>query len=151
MQLTNDAKAGILSLLIALGLLLASFYGTDIEVYLFPRIAAVLITLLSVIYLISLWRQGAVTALEVSAEIQWKRLWPALLVMVAYLISLEYLGFYTASVLAFLVICLLYGKRGPLNPQAFVFKLCVAGAFMAVAYGVFWVLLHVRTPTGWLI
>lgn len=149
-KLTTDAQSALFALLIGAGLLAAAFIGTDIEVYLFPRIAAVLIALLAAMHLISLWRQNALFAVGSAHIFNWQRLLPAIGIMLLYLVSLEFIGFYTSSVLAFLVICLLYGKRAAHHPRAFAFKLAVSGGFMAILYAVFWVMLHVRTPTGWL-
>ena len=80
-----------------------------------------------------------------------KILWPSLVIGIVYLICLEIVGFYVSSFVAFFAIVALYGKRHMLDPKRGLFKLGVATLFMIVLFLLFWNLLHVRTPTGFLI
>ncbi len=146
--------AAFYAALIAAILLLASFYGTDAEVYLFPRIAAVCIAILALVLLFSVFTSSSSNEPSAAAPaklVNWSSLLPGLAVGVAYILSLEKLGFYASSFLAFLVITMLYGKRGAIDPKAVLYKLLVSAVFMSVLYLLFWKLLHVRTPTGLLL
>lgn len=137
--------------LIAIFTLITSFVGTDAEVYLFPRIAAIVITVLATVLLFKVYTNRDSADIMTSQLINWKSLWPSLVVGIIYLISLEVVGFYVSSFLAFFAIVALYGKRHMLDPKRGLFKLGVATLFMIVLFLLFWNLLHVRTPTGFLI
>ena len=137
--------------LIAIFTLFTSFVGTDAEVYLFPRIAAVIIAILAVILLFKVYMNRDSAEVMSSQLINWKSLWPSLIVGLIYLISLEVIGFYVSSFVAFFAIVIIYGKRHMLDPKRALFKLWVATIFMIVLFLLFWNLLHVRTPTGFLI
>ena len=147
----KDNITAFISLLIGILALTTSFVGTDAEVYLFPRIAAVIIFVLAVGLMIQALMNRS-TAKEMTAPlINWKTLLPALIIGVIYLICLEVVGFYVSSFVAFFAIVALYGKRHFLDPKRGIFKLVVATLFMIVLFLLFWNLLHVRTPTGFLI
>lgn len=141
----------VIAVLIALFTLYTSFVGTDAEVYLFPRIAAVIIAILAGLLLLQAFSNRDTAEVMTSSLINWKSLWPAMLVGFVYLIALEVVGFYVSSFVAFFAIVILYGKRHMLDPKRGLFKLGVATAFMIVLFLLFWNLLHVRTPTGFLI
>lgn len=140
-----------ISLVIGIIALATSFIGTDAEVYLFPRIAAVIISVLAVGLMIQALMNRSTAKKMTAPLINWKNLWPALVIGLIYLICLEVVGFYVSSFVAFFVIVALYGKRHFLDPKRGVFKLVVATFFMIVLFLLFWNLLHVRTPTGFLI
>lgn len=140
-----------IAVLIAIFTLITSFVGTDAEVYLFPRIAAVVITVLAAILLFKVYKTRDTAEVMKTQLIDWKSLWPSLVVGLIYLICLEVVGFYVSSFLAFFAIVAIYGKRHMLDPKRGLFKLGVATLFMIVLFLLFWNLLHVRTPTGFLI
>jgi len=141
----------VVSLIIGIIGLYTSFVGTDAEVYLFPRIAAVIIIILSVGLLIQAIMNRS-TAQELTTPlINWKTLLPAFVIGIIYLFCLEIVGFYVSSFVAFFAIVAIYGKRHFLDPKRGLFKLMVATLFMIVLFLLFWNLLHVRTPTGFLI
>ncbi len=141
----------LIAVLIAVFTLATSFIGTDAEVYLFPRIAAVIIAVLAGFLLLQAYLNRDTADIMTSSLINWKSLWPALVVGFIYLIALEVVGFYVSSFVAFFAIVTLYGKRHMLDPKRGLFKLGVATIFMIVLFLLFWNLLHVRTPTGFLI
>ena len=126
-----------------------AFYNTDAETYLFPRIIAVALALLSIILLISNLGTGKQNVEENSQAINFRDIWPGLLIGLLFLLLLETLGFYMSSFLAFLSILLLYGKRKAMDIGAMTFKIVVSLAFMIILFLLFWSGLHVRTPTGW--
>ena len=141
----------VIATLIAIFTLITSFVGTDAEVYLFPRIAAVIISILAASLLIKVFMNRDTEEVMTSSLINWKTLWPSLVIGIIYLICLEVVGFYVSSFVAFFAIVALYGKRHMFDPKRGLFKLGVATIFMIVLFLLFWNLLHVRTPTGFLI
>jgi len=145
---SKDRLAAFYALLIALLLLVASFYGTDAEVYLFPRITAAFITVLALILAYDAFKQGGSSEQRETVLVDWKTLLPGLVVGIIYVVLLERVGFYTCSFFAFFAICMIYGKRSLFDPRAFILKLVVTLVTMIVLYVLFWKLLNVRTPTG---
>jgi hypothetical protein len=146
--ISKDRLAAFYALLIALLLLIASFYGTDAEVYLFPRITAIFIAVLALILSYDAFNQGAPGGERETTLVDWKTLLPGLAVGIIYVVLLERVGFYTCSFFAFFAICMIYGKRSLFDPRAFVLKLLVTTVTMIILYVLFWKLLNVRTPTG---
>ena len=149
-SLNNREQAtAIYALLIALVFALLSFYDTDAETYLFPRIIAIALLILSLAHFIS--------NLSVKTEIDnyasdhryIRDLLPGLIVGLVFILVLETIGFYTSSFFTFLALLSLYGKRRALDPKALAKKVMVSLAFMAILYLLFWVGLQVRTPAGW--
>ncbi len=147
-SISRDRLAALYALAIGLLLLAASFYKTDAEVYLFPRITAVFIALLALTLCYDAFTRSDAGEKHESALVDWKTLLPGLIVGVIYVLLLERVGFYTCSFFAFFSICMIYGKRSLLDPRAFALKLVVTIITMLLLYGLFWKLLNVRTPTG---
>ena len=146
--ISRERLAAIYALVVGLMLLVASFYGTDPEVYLFPRITAVFIAMLALILSYDAFTHGGAGDKQEPALVEWKVLLPGLAVGVVYVLLLERVGFYTCSFFAFFAICMIYGKRSLFDPRAFILKLVVTVVTMIVLYVLFWKLLNVRTPTG---
>ncbi|MFT5258759.1 MAG: hypothetical protein ACI9J2_000957 [Saprospiraceae bacterium] len=145
---SKERLSAVWAMLTAILLLASSFIGTDAEVYLFPRIAAVCIAVLAVVLVYTNIRITP-TAEQVSEQIfDWQALLPGLIVGVIYIICIEYVGFYASSFIAFCAITMLYGKRSTFDGRALLYKFSVAAIFLMVLYILFWKLLHVRTPTG---
>ena len=128
-----------------------SFYNTDSDTYLFPRIIAIALLGFSIILLISNLRVSQ-SPLEDTAEKEgsFLKILPGLVVGFIYLTLMDTIGFYTSSFFVFLGFLLLYGKRTMTDPKAFVKKVSVSLGFVFVLYLLFWQGLHVRTPTGWI-
>lgn len=145
---TEQASA-VYALIVSALFTFLAFYSTDAETYLFPRIIAVALALLSIILLISSLGTGKQNVEENSQAINFRDIWPGLLIGLLFLLLLETLGFYMSSFLAFLSILLLYGKRKAMDIEAMTFKIIVSLAFMIILFLLFWSGLHVRTPTGW--
>ncbi len=126
---------------LAILLLWLSFYPEDAEVYLFPRIIALSIAVLT----LALW---FVSEKETKKYNNFKVLAPGLLLIFLYISILEWLGFYTSSLLVFIVLITIYTKK-PKNIWYIGLKeLLIATAFIVVLYLLFALLLQVRTPTG---
>lgn len=130
-----------------------SFYDTDAETYLFPRIIAIALFGFSVILLISNLQTSQASQKSNADEGKdgsFLKILPGLVIGLIYLSLMDTVGFYTSSFFVFLSFLLLYGKREMIDPKAFVKKVAVSVGFVFVLYLLFWQGLHVRTPTGWL-
>lgn len=148
---SKESIAAIVSSVVALIALISSFYNTDPEVYLFPRIAAVIIAILAAALVIKVIKSNSVLKAESESIFKWKTLFPGLAVGLIYLLLMETIGFYVTSFFAYFSICVLYGKCDMTDRKRGIFKLMVSTIFMIVLFLLFWNLLHVRTPTGLLI
>ena len=78
-----------IAVLIALFTLITSFVGTDAEVYLFPRIAAVIISILAIAMLTKVLMNRDNEVVMTSPLINWKTLWPCLLIGIIYVTYLS--------------------------------------------------------------
>lgn len=148
---SKESIAAIVSSVVALIALVSSFYNTDPEVYLFPRIAAVIITILAAVLILKVIKSNSADKAESEKIFKWKTLLPGLAVGLIYLLLMEIIGFYVSSFLAYFSICVLYGKCDITDRKRGIFKLVVSTIFIIVLFLLFWNLLHVRTPTGLLI
>jgi len=148
---SKEHIAAIVTVGIALIAIVTSFYKTDAEVYLFPRIAAIIISILAAVLIVKVIKNTTNIGSNFPKLIKWKTLLPGLAVGVVYLFLLEIVGFYVTSFLAYFSICVIYGRCDMTNRKRGIFKLVVSTIFMIVLFLLFWNLLHVRTPTGWLI
>ncbi|MCY3768072.1 MAG: tripartite tricarboxylate transporter TctB family protein [Gammaproteobacteria bacterium] len=146
--------ATLYGLVIAAAFAILSFWRTDPEVYLFPRIISALMLLLALVQVISFlrWSPPGPAADETGRpRIPWRQLAGGLGISITMVLLMETLGFYTSSFLAFLAIIVLYGKRQVADPRSLAIKTGISAAFMVLIFTLFWKLLHVRTPTGWLL
>ena len=148
---SKDNITAFVAAIIAVLALVTSFYNTDPEVYLFPRIAAVIIAILAAVLLVKVFLNRSNAKTMKYALINWRTLLPGLTIGLVYLFALEIIGFYVSSFLAYFSICVIYGKCEMTNRKRGIFKLIVSTIFMIVLFLLFWSLLHVRTPTGLLI
>ena len=130
---TEQASA-IYALIISALFTFLAFYNTDADIYLFPRIIAVALALLSIILLISNLGTDKKNIEENSEAINFKDIWPGLLTGLLFFLLLETLGFYMISFLAFLSILLLYGRRQAMDIGAMTFKIVVSLAFMIILF-----------------
>ena len=125
-----------------------SFYDTDAENYLFPRIIAIALAILSVALFISNSASNSHTTKRSAGDSYFNDVWPGLLIGLIFLLVMEDLGFYISSFFAFLAILVVYGNRPFADLKALMKKSAVSAAFMFILYLLFWNGLHVRTPTG---
>ena len=125
-----------------------SFYNTDAENYLFPRIIAIALALLSVVLFISNSAFSGNTPKNSAAGGYFSDVWAGLVIGVVFLMVMEDLGFYVSSFLAFLAILVVYDHRPVIDLRVLVTKSAISAAFMFILYLLFWNGLHVRTPTG---
>lgn len=148
---TKDNITAFIAAFVAIIAVVTSFYNTDTEVYLFPRIAAVIITILAAILLLKAFKSHSTATEMRNSLINWRTLLPGLAVGFVYLFSLEIIGFYVSSFIAYFALCVIYGKCKMTDLKRGIFKLGISTIFMIVLFLLFWNLLHVRTPTGLLI
>lgn len=147
----KDLWASIIAVFFACLFSVASFWGTDLEVYLFPRIIAVLLLFLAALQCATNIKKFTIVDESRQVQIAWNGLIPGLVISIVYVLILETVGFYLSAFIAFMLFVLVYGKRAATDRQAFFLKFCVGVALISVLYGLFWHLLNVRTPTGWVL
>ena len=128
--------------LISAFLVYASFVLGNLEDYLFPRLISVLIALLSLM----LWFEKG----EADKSTNFKDLMPGIAIATAFILLLKILGFYMASMIVFFTLVMYYSK--PIESKDFwrvlLTKLGVTIVFTLTLYGLFTLLLQVRTPEG---
>ena len=128
--------------LISAFLVYASFVLGNLEDYLFPRLISVLIALLSLM----LWFEKG----EADKSTNFKDLMPGIAIATAFILLLKILGFYLASMIVFFSLVMYYSK--PIESKDFwrvlLTKLGVTIVFTLTLYGLFTLLLQVRTPEG---
>lgn len=144
----SEQASALYALLVAALFAFLSFYNTDAETYLFPRILAIVLALLSVILLVTNAADDKNADGRSSGSSDISAVWPGLLIGFIFLLIMEDVGFYISSFLAFLAILIVYGNQPIVNVKLLTIRVVVSAAFMLVLYLLFWNGLHVRTPTG---
>ena len=123
-------------------LIYASFVLGNSEDYLFPRLISGAIGILTLM----LWFEKG----DSDRTTNFKDLMPGIAIASAFILSLKILGFYLASMIVFFTLVMYYSK--PEEPKDFwrvlLIKLGVTIVFILALYGLFTVLLKVRTPEG---
>lgn len=89
-----EQAAAVYALIAASVFAFLSFYGTDGETYLFPRIIAVVLALMSVSLLIANWSSKNDNR---SDSGYFAEIWPGMVVGLVFLLVMEDLGFYVSS------------------------------------------------------
>ena len=120
----------------------------DLESYQFPLLLAIILCLLSAMFLLSTFTSPVSSESKGGFAIDWAAVLPGLLVGIAYYLSLEWIGFYSASYLAFLIIIVLYDKSTAMSAKSILTKAVIAVLFIAALYGLFFYALHVQAPRG---
>ena len=145
----ENLVAGISATVISVIVLAAVFLSGSGEAFFFPRLLAVLMTLLS---LMVLWgglrRLRSIGRQADSQAIEWHNIAAGIAVMAGYLLVLEKIGFYVSSFLAFALIVFVYmPQRDRRTAVTFV---TVSVGFTGLVYLVFEHMLQVITPGGML-
>ena len=147
--LKNSEQASALyALVVSAVFTFLSFYDTDAENYLFPRIIAIALALLSIALFISNSAASSDTPKRSAVGGYFGDVWPGLLIGLIFLLVMEDVGFYVSSFLAFLAILVVYGNRPVVDLKALMTKSAISAVFMFILYLLFWNGLNVRTPTG---
>lgn len=150
-SLNKDFWASIIGLLVAALFTVASFYNTDPEIYLFPRLISLALIFLAVIQSFLAYKRFSNAEPSRQITIAWQGLMPGLAVAIVYVLALEAVGFYASTYIAFILIVSVYGKRAAMDKKALMLKFSIGLVLICVLYFLFWSLLNVRTPTGWLL
>ena len=145
----ENLVAGISATVISVIVLAAVFLSGSGEAFFFPRLLAVLMTLLS---LMVLWgglrRLTSIGRQADSQAIEWHNIAAGIAVMAGYVLVLEKIGFYVSSFLAFALIVFVYmPQRDRRTAVTFV---TVSVGFTGLVYLVFEHMLQVITPGGML-
>lgn len=140
----------VVTLLIAIGLAVASYWPSE-SGYKFPQIIAVVLVALSAIHLVvTIATRKAHKADAAEAVIPWAGIIPVLLILGGLLLIAERLGFFVTSFIAFALIAVLY-TQGPWSWRRVIRGCAISAIFMGVLYAVFVLLLEVQVPKGALI
>ncbi len=132
----------VLVTLVSAFLVYASFVLGNSEDYLFPRLISAMIAVLSLM----LWFEKG----DADKSTNFKDLMPGIAIATAFILLLKILGFYLASMIVFFSLVMYYSK--PIESKDFwrvlLIKLGVTIVFTMTLYGLFTLLLQVRTPEG---
>lgn len=118
------------------------------DAYVFPKICAIVMGGLGAIMLITANVEAISEAgANVVSSVPWAKLWPAFVILAAYLYLAEIIGFFTSSLLAFVALGITYSADTKYLP---VTRRCVpiAFGFLAALYALFVLLLKVQLPKG---
>ncbi|MDE0537166.1 MAG: tripartite tricarboxylate transporter TctB family protein [Rhodospirillales bacterium] len=125
-----------------------SFNVDDPQPYLFPRLISIALVGLSLLALIRAFLGKDNVGAGFTKAIL-KNVAAGVAVMGLFVFFLaEFLGFYTASALTFLVIVSLYDPASHYEIQTWVKRFGVMIGFIAIMYGLFTLLLKVQIPKG---
>ena len=122
-------------------------FGSEVpKAYFFPQMLALTMIALGAGLLVTDFRAaGKVKAAAIA--IPWATIWPGMLVLALYMAFAQQVGFYLSAGLAFVAIAILYAT--PARRAATVKRsVPIAVAFLGVLYLVFWTLLRVQLPHG---
>jgi len=153
-QKTNNMKqylkiSTLLVIAVALTLLTISFEEVlnpkpwvDNEDYLFPRFISGGIAILGFLLF---FEKGAN-----SKATNFKDLLPGLGLILTYILTMKYIGFYLASMILFFAVVMIYKKPEESTDfwRVCIFKLGIAALFTLALYGLFTEMLHVQPPKG---
>ncbi len=141
----NRLATPIGMLVIAVLLFLAGFLSKNTEAFLFPNTVAAVMVVLAIFTIVN---QLKTSLQEKTAKpIPWLSILPALIIFIIYLATLEIIGFYLGSFLAFVIIATSYHPDG-INPKTTGKVMLIGLLFMAALYCLFSLLLRVQLPRG---
>ncbi len=124
MAIRTATLSCIVASLVTLIYAIASFYPQDAEVFLFPRIIAVLMAVLCVI----LWVNTITSAGsdEPKRAPMFSGVLPGMGIGLVYLLVMETVGFYTSSLLAFTAIAVVYSGEKQIEVKSLLKKIIIA-------------------------
>ena len=143
-----DRLIGIGCVVLGLVLYLLGTGKDAADAYVFPNICGMVMGGLGVIMVLT---AGTPETTEggsgVISSVPWSKLWPAFVILVAYLYLAEIIGFFTSSFLTFVALGITYSAQTQYLP---VTGRCIpiAFGFLAVLYALFVLLLKVQLPAG---
>ena len=125
-----------------------SFTAEPAEAYAFPRIVSVFFIALAAWNLVRALAGWAKVGEGISAQ-TFRNLVPGVILMIIYVFwAAKFLGFYTASTIAFFVLYTLYDPAALNSGKDWGKRAIITAAFMAVIYILFALVLRVQTPRG---
>ena len=132
----------VLVTLVSVFLVYASFVLGNSEDYLFPRLISAMIAVLSLM----LWFEKG----DADKSTNFKDLMPGIAIATAFILLLKILGFYLASMIVFFSLVMYYSKPSESKDfwRVLLIKLGITIVFTMTLYGLFTLLLQVRTPEG---
>tara|TARA_Y100000389_G_scaffold15089_1_gene13351 strand:- start:1374 stop:1805 length:432 start_codon:yes stop_codon:yes gene_type:complete len=132
----------VLVTLVSAFLVYASFVLGNSEDYLFPRLISAMIAVLSLM----LWFEKG----DADKSTNFKDLMPGIAIATAFILLLKILGFYLASMIVFFSLVMYYSKPSESKDfwRVLLIKLGITIVFTMTLYGLFTLLLQVRTPEG---
>ncbi len=152
MNIKQKNISAVVEVLVSILLLIMGFSQGDQEAYLFPRILAIVISVLAIMDIFSLFSRKPNLNTGSNMDIYpWRTIFPGLGVLILSLLLLEILGFYATSLLVFFLMAAVYRKNDEMSLKNWLFDLGIASLFTASIYLLFAVTLRVQTPQGWLI
>lgn len=132
---------------VSAALLAFSFLGEVQQAYLFPKIIAGSMLALAIGIGLSEWQRVATPAEDLASRVPWSKVFPALLIVGAYLLLLNRLGFYTSSLLMFFALVVIYTPQVG-QVRRVLMPAMIGVGFMVFIYMVFSKLLQVLPPEG---
>lgn len=140
------ASGGILA--VACWVAFFSFTGEPVEAFLFPRIIAVVMLALATWNFIRAVTGVSKVGEGVSLTLA-KTIAPGLAIVLVYIFFVaKLLGFYVASLVAYVAIFAVYDPAAHNQINSWVKRIGTAIIFTAIMYGLFAMLLKVQTPRG---
>lgn len=139
----------IVTLLFTLALVWIS-YAPSLPGYEFPQMTALAATALAAMLAFQALASKRPASTADEDAIPWGVVWPLLIMLLAFLVVMQWLGFFTTSFITFLLITLVYSPQR-LSVQGVIRTTAVAVLFMGGLYLIFVVLLRVQVPTGILV
>jgi len=132
----------VLVTLVSAFLVYASFVLGNSEDYLFPRLISSMIAVLSLMLWFEKW--------DADKSTNFKDLMPGIAIATAFILLLKILGFYLASMIVFFSLVMYYSKPSESKDfwRVLLIKLGITIVFTMTLYGLFTLLLQVRTPEG---
>lgn len=139
----------VVTLLVVLGMAAVSFMP-NVSGYEFPQITAmVAVVIAAILVLLALTPKKPVTTPD-EEPIPWGGIWPLLLILVGFLLLMQWLGFFTTSFIAFFLITLIYSPQ-KVSVRGVIRSAAIAALFLGVMYLIFVTLLRVQVPQGILV
>ncbi len=148
-RIQHSVTSGVICM-VGIWILYLSFTQEPSEAFLFPRLVSIIFVLLALWTFIKacLGRSKVGTGLNYNDFMQ---LLPGLLVSIVYVFWLaKFLGFYAALFLCSFTLLVLYDPASHHLFRSWIKRLVITSCFTAVMYILFYELLQVYTPKGYL-
>ena len=133
--------------ILSLAIFWAGYSQENSEAYLFPIIIGLSMAVFS---FVSLVREAFALCIEDFQEFPFRRQLPVILLMIAGISAIEWMGMYSTSFLLLLVVSYWYSAVED-NKSRFIRSLIFSGGFCVAMYLLFTVMLNVQLPRGWLL